>query len=154
MARFGGPRLQGCSAEFLDLLTAIERRQLEWRPIETGAKQKRQFFELVGGRVHAPFVALRDIGVSLNECVLCGWRRPPFYSVEAPIPSQFVVSTSLPHRVPTVFCVGPVLEPQLCTTPRRWAKLVGQRGARQLTSADIGVVDPDAVDENPAYERN
>jgi len=145
--------VQGYSEQFLDTLTDAERRRLEWRPIQARSKQKRKFFELLGGRTHAPFVALEGVGVSLNECGVCGWRRPPFYSVEPPIPTQFIVRTALPRRIPSTLSVGTIYETQLCTTPSRWAKLIGRDTSRQISAATIGVVEPESVDEHPVYDR-
>jgi hypothetical protein len=146
-------KMQGYSGNFLDTLTGAERHRFEWRPIESRSKQKRKFFELLGGRIHAPYVALSGVGVSLNECAACGWRRPPFYSIEPPIPTQFVVRSALPRRIPSMLCVGTLFEPQLCTTPSRWAQLSDRGTGRRISAATIGVIEQESVDENPVYDR-
>ena len=116
------------------------------------AAQELSYLELLGGEVHAPFVALRGIGVTLSECRVCGWQRPPFYSVEAPTPAQFVASRALPDRIPSAVCVGPTQQPQLCLSAARWKALSKKRATRLLMSDAVGVACDFAVDRSPRYE--
>lgn len=147
-----GVSLSGFSKTFHQALSPQERKALRWRPILLASGKETTFVELLGGTVHAPFVVLKSIGVTLTECPACGWRRAPFYSVEPPTPALFIASAALPAKMATAMTIGSPLEPQLCVVPARWKALGTKRVTRQLVSDAIGVVDDFAIESAPAYE--
>lgn len=71
------------------------------------------------------------------------------YSVEPPIPAQYVSSSALPNRIPSAVCVGASAEPHFCLSQSRWRSMSAKGVTRQLISDSIGVVYDFAVERSP-----
>jgi hypothetical protein len=81
------------SGEFLNLLSAEEKRSLEFRPV-IWKSRRRQFHELIGPE-GPPFVAVAALPVRGWRCWLCGHRTWGYY-VESMSINEFVAKSDLP----------------------------------------------------------
>jgi len=161
--QYSGSRLKFFSEVFLSLLRPAERAQFEFRSVECDRGRK-IFFELAGSRVHVPLVALRGASLDLWVCDTCGWGNQPMHAGMGSfpawlsdaadgrwfeLPAWYVSAAGLPRPLPTCLTVGRAPEYALCFTRRRWAELVGERGARGIKSHRVPVVSSEYVDPDP-----
>lgn len=156
-----GPRIDFYSDAFLRLLTAAERKRFIWRRVERAGRAARKvFYELVGSQVHVPYRVLVG-GPERLQCDGCGQSRVPIgggatsypqwllsevdYRYEV-LPDYFISAADLPKPLPNCLTAGhhPTVY-DLCFLPSRWRQLVGQPGAKGVSTSDVGIVAPELV---------
>jgi hypothetical protein len=139
------------SDRFRSLLTAEERARFTWRKVERPRRAKKEFYELATSSVDVPVVGVRSLkGDGGGRCETCGWFALPFYNTASGGPHWFVCASDLPHPVPSCFTASHGRTCYLCFTAERWEKLVGKPGTRGVVSSDVGVVDAERCEREPA----
>ena len=131
-----GPSHQIVSERFLALLTAGEKRRLEFR--QTILKGRRKFYELIGPE-GPPLVAVAGMKLSGWRCSECDHRTWGYWIDDMAI-HFFVARSDLPVQMAGVFTVGQFPEISLAVTASRWKEMVGQKGTRGFTSRLLGVL--------------
>ncbi|HRX84511.1 MAG TPA: hypothetical protein P5572_05775 [Phycisphaerae bacterium] len=140
------------SERFLAMLTADERRRLDFQPVELPAGTRRRFFELRGcpDVVH---VGVRTMDSDGFACAACGYRTvaavEPRMMEEGREVWRFVCRQDLPDPLPTCLTVGWQDSVTLVMTRARCAELHSQPGWRGIRTARLGVVGEEACDRNP-----
>ena len=129
------------SGEFLKQLSIQERSRLAFREIQKPGR--RPFFEIVGP-VGVPTVAVAGLQHSGWFCLGCGRQVLAYCLADMPIHS-FVLRSTLPTPLPTVFTVTDGGSLQLCATAARWDELREMRRSRGIVSQLLGVIDADDV---------
>jgi hypothetical protein len=117
----GGPHHQIVSEEFINLLTADEKRGLEFQP--TIRKGRKKFYELVGpeGPAH---VAIAGMTVKGWRCTQCDHRHWGYW-IEGMAIHSFVALSELSIPLSGVFTVGKFPEIELGVTASRWQESLG-----------------------------
>jgi hypothetical protein len=141
-----GPRINFVSEEFLELLTVAERERFTWREMKSPPRVRKRLFELVDADARVPRVL--PVGLPQGEhargwwCEACGYQSQPFHwnAATPKMPSTFVSVADLPGGDPSIFAVGRLPELKLCFAQSRWREILGEKGAKGMTSSAVGVV--------------
>jgi hypothetical protein len=141
----GGPTHRIVSKEFLALLTADEKRSLNFQP--TIRKGRRKFYELIGP-AGPPLVAVAGMKISGWRCTECD-QRTWGYWIDGMAIDSFIARSDLPAPLPGVFTVGVSPEVHLAVTESRLKELVGRKGTRGFVSRPLGIVAKHEVVRRP-----
>lgn len=140
------------SSDFLALLTDQERSSLLFEPVLGPKQQRKKFFQLVG-RAKADFVGVPGFEGLLNfKCQGCQRPMGICYLRNCAL-FCFVALLDLPSPIPDVFTIGNDDELRLCMRQERFSQILGQRGARKITSSRLWVV-PDSQFVRQVDEQN
>jgi hypothetical protein len=148
--RFASPEIYIFSEEFLHLLTAEERRRLQFRQVERTRPARKRFVELIGPP-GPQFVAATGLSMNGWHCSSCGHRTFGCW-VEGMAIHEFIAKDDLASPLPGLFTVGNPPEIHLCATRQRWHELIGKEGSRGFVSLPLGVVPTMQVVRTPILE--
>lgn len=127
------------SSEFLALLTDKERSSLLFEPVLGPKRQRKKFFQLAG-QPKADFVAVPEFEGLLNfHCQGCQRPMEICYLRNCAL-FRFIALLDLPNPIPDVFTIGSDGQLNLCMRQERFSQILGQRGARKITSSRLWVV--------------
>lgn len=130
------------SEEFLSLLSSEERAALTLVPVHGPKGSRKSFFHL-GGEPAVNYVGVPGFeGLVNHQCGrcerllgICYLRNCEFF--------EFIARNDLSRPTPAVFTAGWPGDVSLIMTRRRYARMIGKRGMRNIRSSRLWVVPDD-----------
>jgi hypothetical protein len=127
-----GPNITFFSEDFVARLLPEERSQIEWRPMQSPPKTRKQFLEIIRANIHIPFASLSTFAATLWgvrapakahaiwRCDTCGRTQQPIHWFRTnSLPMRYMNIADLSEPLPNCFAVGDRNSAGLCFTPER-----------------------------------